>query len=52
MLLLPTYSAGEKNNTYDSRYLFKKIINKNKVYVKSIKNIMPELYKLNLENCV
>ena len=34
------------------RYLFKKIRNRNKVYVKSIKNIIPELKKLNLENCV
>jgi len=52
VLLLPTYSAGEKNNSYDSEYLFKKIRNRNKVYVKSIKNIIPELKKLNLENCV
>ena len=52
VLLLPTYSAGEKNNSYDSEYLFKKIRNRNKFYVKSIKNIIPELKKLNLENCV
>jgi len=52
VLLLPTYSAGEKNNSYDSEYLFKKIRNRNKVYVKSIKNIIPELNKLNLDNCV
>ncbi len=52
VLLLPTYSAGEKNNSYDSSFLFKKIKNRNKVFVKSIKSIMSELYKLNLENCV
>ena len=33
IILLPTYSAGERNNSYDSSFLYKEIKNKNKADV-------------------
>jgi UDP-N-acetylmuramate--alanine ligase len=39
IILLPTYSAGEKKTIYDSEFLYKKLKTKNKIYLKSLRNI-------------
>lgn len=45
VILLPTYSAGEKKNMYDSSYLNKKLKNKNKVLLRSLNNILNVISK-------
>ncbi len=45
IMLLPTYSAGEKKNSYSSEFLFKKLKNKNKILHKSLKNIIDKISK-------
>tara|TARA_Y100000768_G_scaffold387867_1_gene380729 strand:- start:7034 stop:8413 length:1380 start_codon:yes stop_codon:yes gene_type:complete len=45
VILLPTYSAGEKKNMYDSNYLNKKLKNKNKVLLRSLNNILNVISK-------
>ena len=45
ILILPTYSAGEKRNIYDSNFLYKKLKNKNKTIHKSLKNIIDQINK-------
>ena len=52
IILLPTYSAGEKNNSYDSSFLYQKIKSKNKSLVKSISNIKDIIEETNLVNSV
>ena len=39
IILLPTYAAGEKNNSYDSSFVYQKIKNKNKLLLKSIDEV-------------
>jgi UDP-N-acetylmuramate--alanine ligase len=39
IILLPTYSAGEKKTMYDSEFLYKKLKTKNKIYLKSLRNV-------------
>jgi UDP-N-acetylmuramate-alanine ligase len=39
IILLPTYSAGEKKTMYDSEFLYKKLKAKNKIYLKSLRNV-------------
>ena len=53
IILLPTYSAGEKNNSYDSSFMYQKLKNKNKLLLKSIdqvkdilKDFHPEVLRL------
>ncbi len=43
LLLLPTYSAGEKRNSYNSKFLFNKIKNKNKVLLTSLNGISKKI---------
>ena len=43
LILLPTYSAGEKKNSYDSNFLLKRLKNKNKILVNSLNN---SIYKI------
>ena len=50
IILLPTYSAGERNNSYDSSFLYKEIKNKNKSILKSIQNINKALTSLDFTN--
>jgi UDP-N-acetylmuramate--alanine ligase len=45
IILLPTYSAGEKKTIYDSKFLFKKLTIKNKIYVETIEQVI-EVLKL------
>jgi len=45
ILILPTYSAGEKRNIYDSTFLYKKLKNKNKIILKSLNNIIDQINK-------
>ena len=52
VVLLPTYSAGEKNNSFDSQFLFSKLKNKNKIYCRSINCTINELKQLNYDNTV
>ena len=40
IILLPTYSAGEKKSVYDSKFLFKKLATKNKLYVKTLDQVL------------
>ena len=40
IILLPTYSAGEKKSIYDSKFLYKKLARKNKFYVKSLDQVL------------
>lgn len=49
ILLLPTYSAGEKRSEYDSNFLYKKLTNNNKITLKSLKKITNEINK-NIDN--
>ena len=39
IILLPTYAAGEKKTSYDSKFLFKKLKVNNKIYLKSLRNV-------------
>jgi UDP-N-acetylmuramate--alanine ligase len=43
IILLPTYSAGEKKTIYDSKFLYKKLTIKNKIYVKTIEEVIKVL---------
>tara|TARA_B100001093_G_C26844027_1_gene1021898 strand:+ start:1273 stop:2664 length:1392 start_codon:yes stop_codon:yes gene_type:complete len=43
ILLLPTYSAGEKKSIYDSKFLYKKLATKNKLYVKTLDQVLDVL---------
>ena len=52
VVLLPTYSAGEKNNSFDSQFLFSKLKNKNKIYCRSINSTINELKQFNYDNTV
>ena len=52
IILLPTYSAGEKNNSYDSSFLYHKISSKNKFLLKSITKINDILQKTDFDNSV
>ena len=52
IILLPTYSAGERNNSYDSSFLYKEIKNKNKLMLKSIQNIRKALESLDFNNSI
>ncbi len=52
IILLPTYSAGEKNNSYDSSFLYEKIINKNKLLLNSLNDVKATLNKINFNNSV
>ncbi len=48
IILLPTYSAGEKKSIYDSSFLYKKLTTKNKLYTKTINQALKEL-RVNLD---
>tara|TARA_B100000674_G_scaffold29543_1_gene20787 strand:+ start:691 stop:2085 length:1395 start_codon:yes stop_codon:yes gene_type:complete len=52
IILLPTYSAGEKNNSYDSSFLYHKISSKNKLLLKSTTKINDILQETNFDNSV
>ena len=52
IILLPTYSAGEKNNSYDSLFLYGKIINKNKSLLRSLNDVSVALNNINLDNSI
>ena len=39
IILLPTYSAGEKRTSYDSEFLYKKLKVTEKIHVKSLRNV-------------
>jgi UDP-N-acetylmuramate--alanine ligase len=43
IILLPTYSAGEKKSIYDSKFLYKKLATKNKLYVKALDQVLDVL---------
>ncbi len=45
LILLPTYSAGEKKTSYDSSFLFKRLKNKNKILVNSLNNSITKISK-------
>ena len=49
IILLPTYSAGEKKTIYDSKFLFKKLTMKNKIYVKTIEQVI-DVLKLKIDS--
>ena len=40
IILLPTYSAGEKKSIYDSEFLYKRLATKNKLYVKTLRQVL------------
>ena len=46
IILLPTYSAGEKKSIYDSKFLYKKLATKNKLYVKTLDQVLDVLEPL------
>ena len=52
IILLPTYSAGEKNNSYDSSFLYQHIKNKNKLLLESIDEVKNVLENINFNNSV
>ena len=52
IILLPTYSAGEKNNLYDSSFIYQKIKNKNKVLLKSIDEVKNIFENISFNNSV
>ena len=52
IILLPTYSAGEKNNSYDSSFIYKKIKNKNKSLLKSIDEVNNVLKTIDFKNSI
>ena len=43
IILLPTYSAGEKKSVYNSKFLYKKLATKNKLYVKTLDQVLDVL---------
>jgi len=49
LILLPTYSAGEKKSLYDSHFLYKRLKNRNKILVKSLNNIFNKINE-NIDN--
>ena len=49
IILLPTYSAGEKKTIYDSKFLYKKLTIKNKIYVKAIEQVI-DVLKLRIDS--
>ena len=52
IILLPTYSAGEKNNSFDSSFIYQKIKNKNKSLLDSIDEVENVLKNINFDNSV
>ena len=52
IILLPTYSAGEKNNSFDSSFIFQKINNKNKTLLDSIDEVENVIKNINFDNSV
>ena len=52
IILLPTYSAGEKNNSYDSSFIYQKIKNKNKSLLESIDEVENVIKNINFDNSV
>ena len=42
----------EKNNSFDSQFLFSKLKNKNKIYCRSINSTINELKQLNYDNTI
>ena len=52
IILLPTYSAGEKNNSYDSSFIYRKMKNKNKSLLKSIDDVKNFIKNINFNNSV
>jgi len=52
IILLPTYSAGEKNNSFDSSFIYQKIKNKNKSLLESIGEVEDVLKNINFDNSV
>ena len=52
IILLPTYSAGEKNNSYDSSFIYQKIKNKNKLLLNSIDMVKNVLRDINFNNSI
>ena len=52
IILLPTYSAGEKNNSFDSSFIYQKIKNKNKSLLESIGEVENVLKNINFDNSV
>jgi UDP-N-acetylmuramate--alanine ligase len=49
IILLPTYSAGEKKTIYDSKFLYKKLTMKNKIYVRTIEKVI-DVLKLKIDS--
>lgn len=39
VIILPTYSAGEKKTTYDSKFLYQKLKNDQKIFIRSLKDL-------------
>ena len=52
IILLPTYSAGEKNNSFDSSFIYQKIKNNNKSLLDSIDKVENVLKNINFDNSV
>ena len=52
IILLPTYSAGEKNNSYDSSFIYRKIKNKKKLLLNSIDEVKDTIKDINFNNSV
>ena len=52
IILLPTYSAGEKNNSYDSSFLYQKTKNKSKLLLKSIDEVENVLKDIDFNNSI
>ena len=48
IILLPTYSAGEKKTIYDSKFLYKKLVIKNKIYISNVEQII-DVLKLEID---
>lgn len=46
VILLPTYSAGEKRTSYDSEFLYKKIKVNSKIYIKSLRSVKKTIEQL------
>ncbi len=52
VIMLPTYSAGEKKNIYDSNFLYKKLKNKDKTLLQSVEGITRSLSQIDFDNSV
>ena len=52
IILLPTYSAGEKNNSYDSSFIYRKIKNKKKLLLNSIDEVKDAIKDINFNNSI